>query len=87
MKIGAIKKKDYDENEIPFRDMDLGDSLDIELDDMTNAEARDYFHFARRSAIRVENDDEMLEGTASPPQFRVRLEHEGHYFIHILRIQ
>jgi hypothetical protein len=87
MKIGEIKKKSYDENEIPFRDMDLGDSLDIELDGLSKAEAYDYHHFARKAATRVEHDDEMLEGTSRPPQFRVRLDCEEHYFIHILRIK
>jgi len=73
MKIGEIKKKDYEKlnTEIPLKDMDLGDSMDISLDGINNIEAEDYMVLIEKIVRKAEGPEERY-GRRSPG-FSVRL--------------
>ncbi len=94
MKIGEIKKKDYEKlnTGIPLKvkAMDLGDSVDISLVGVSNAvEAEDYLILIQK-IVREEEGPEERYGHRSPG-FSVRLWRKKHAdsecpVVHICRI-
>ncbi len=73
MTIGEIKKKGLEKFEIPFNDMDLGDSIDVSLEGEDPLVIEDYYSLISRLARLASGPEEENTYGRRSPGFKVDL--------------